>query len=56
MNGTDADSDAPVDEKYRKRRLALLGVLKILMGLLLGLPVWPEVGAIALGLESIPRR
>jgi hypothetical protein len=53
VNGTDADSDAPVDEKHRKRRLALLGVLKILMGLLLGLPVWPEAGAIALGLESI---
>jgi hypothetical protein len=53
VNGTDADSDAPVDEKYRKRRLALLGLLKILMGMLLGLPAWPEAGAIALGLESI---
>jgi hypothetical protein len=28
-----------------KRRLALLGVVKLLMGLLLGLPIWPEVGA-----------
>ena len=53
VNGTDADSDAPVDDKYRKRRLALLGVLKILMGILLGLPLWPEAGAIAFGLESI---
>jgi hypothetical protein len=28
-------------------------VVKILMGLLLGLPIWPEVGAIALSLELI---
>ena len=53
VNGTDADSDAPVDNKHRKRRLALLGLLKILMGMLLGVPVWPEMGAIALGLESM---
>ena len=51
VNGTDDDSDAPLDDKHRKRRLAMLGVLKILIGLLLGLPVWPEAGAIALGLE-----
>jgi hypothetical protein len=53
VNGTDADSDAPVDNKHRKRRLALLGVLKILLGVLGAVPLLPEIGAIALGLESM---
>jgi hypothetical protein len=41
------------DSGFCKRRLALLRMLKILMGLLLGLPIWPEVDATALGPESI---
>jgi hypothetical protein len=53
VNGTDADSDAPVDNKHRKRRLALLGVLKILLGVLAAVPLLPEIGAIAFGLESM---
>jgi hypothetical protein len=55
VNGTDQHSDAPVDDKYRKRRLALLGLLKILLGILLGVPLLPEVGAAAFGLEAMPR-
>jgi len=53
VNGTDADSDAPVDNKHRKRRLALLGVMKILLGVLAAVPLLPEIGTIALGLESM---
>ena len=41
------------DNRFCKRRLALLRMLEILMGLLLGLAIWPEVDATALGLESI---
>jgi hypothetical protein len=53
VNGTDEDSDAPVDDRNRKRRLIMVGLLKVLLGILLGLPVLPEVGAIGLGLEGM---
>jgi hypothetical protein len=53
VNGTDESSDAPIDDQHRKRRLALLGVLKILVPVLLAIPLWPEIGAAALGLEGM---
>jgi hypothetical protein len=55
VNGTDEHSDAPVDEKYRKRRLALLAVLKVLLGVLLAVPLLPEIGTAAFALEAVPR-
>ena len=55
VNGTDEHSDAPVDEKYRKRRLALLGLLKILLGVLLAVPLLPEIGTAAFAMEALPR-
>jgi hypothetical protein len=53
VNGTDAHSDAPVDDPHHKRRLALLALLKVLLGALLGVPLLPEIGSISVGLESI---
>lgn len=53
VNGTDERSDAPIDDRQRKRRLALLGLLKILLPILLAVPLAPELGTISLGLESM---
>jgi hypothetical protein len=52
VNGTDEDSDAPLDDRNRKRQLWKLAALKILAGMLLAAPIWPWVGAISLGLEA----
>lgn len=53
VNGTDEDSDAPMEDKYHKRRQAALGLLKILGGLALGGLFGALAGAAAVAAEAI---